>query len=731
MKDIDAEIAAAGKIYGLPEREDMRGCEPCKDKMLSAMRGNIVNLNRGGEEAMKEGQREILDGVMIDDKAALPRLVHIVNTHKEGEDVRQTLISFKAAYAGPYTALIVADESTDGSCDNLDPLISDTAKCPRCGHAQSAESYHALDNPASWVFQCDECAFKLMWNADKDSIIVLRNKKRVGCGKAKEQARLHAESLYPDCDYVVLHSDGHCRWMEGSLNECVRIAHKNQVIVSPGVAPLHCPAGEQPRMCSDRENCKQWKDPKAICSIWGKKRHTKIKHSHTSWGGQIQVDALGCKVDALGKPSKAYVFRESTFWAVFLMSAKTLRDRMGGWNKLPGRWGSQEIGLALRGWFADVPVVTVRAAVAGHRYRADQRKDGKAYAPYSVRTSERRANHRYTHQLVFGPKLCRKTWKPNWKELCPSQGAQDKLLVSDLNVQGKDFRSNYKRRTDEEFQQTFCPNGWPTGLIPLEDITAVVLCYRRPVNQQKTIDAIRHAGIKTWAYLNMDSEAPDSDKAISPKDCDRIFTDTANASTWGRYCIAPLVPTKWILFCDDDVELTSAGIRGLRAGAALGIDNCGLIGAKFKPPGYNDYHKREYHKSHKIRQAVPVDMLWPKGQLIFRDTAVQIFGALNEAWQDMRDAVGTTSGDDLVSTVVQSLLNQERHDFGRFPHVVPSSGKGYSEHHKEGKSHSLTKQPGRMKKKRNTMKLWRGEKYNWRSVDEVKQAREQEESGNE
>jgi len=702
MKDIDAEIAAAGKTHG-----------------------NIVNFD-GGEEAMKEGTRQILDGVIVDDRAALPRLVHIVNTHKEGDDVRQTLISFKAAYAGPYTALIVADESTDGSCDNLDPLIKHSDKCPRCGGENIATT--------EGRYKCGGCDFALAWNSDADKVIVLRNKKRVGCGRAKEQARLHAESLYPDCDYVVLHSDGHCRWMEGSLNECVRIAHQNDVLVAPGVAPLHCPAHEQPRMCFDRENCKQWKEKKGAkkpCSTWGNKRHTKIKHSHTSWGGQIQVDALGCKVDALGKPSKAYVFRESTFWAVFLMSAKTLCDRLGGWNKLPGRWGSQEIGLALRGWFADVPVVTVRAAVAGHRYRADQRKDGKAYAPYSVRTSERRANHRYTHQLVFSPKLCRKIWKPNWKELCPSQGAQDKLVVSDLNVQGKDFRKNFKRRTDDDFRQTFAPNGWPTGLIPTDDITAVVLCYRRPVNQQKTIDAIRHAGIKTWAYLNMDSEAPDSDKAISPKDCDRIFTDTANASTWGRYCIAPLVPTKWILFCDDDVELTSAGIRGLRAGAALGIDNCGLIGAKFKPPGYNDYHKREYHKSHKIRQAVPVDMLWPKGQLIFRDTAVQIFGALNEAWQDMRDAVGTTSGDDLVSTVVQSLLNQERHDFGRFPHVVPSSGKGYSEHHKEGKSHSLTKQPGRMKKKRNTMKLWRGEKYNWRSVDEVKQAREQEESGNE
>ena len=656
--------------------------------------------------------REVLAGVKLPgDGAELPRLVHIINTHNEGVDVRQTIISFRAAYSGPYTAIVVADETTDGSCDDLstDELFKEGDLCPACQKAAlgyccgscdaslaNGETAVVDDGHVEWM-SCGSCDWTFDMNDDASTKIeVIRNNPRVGCGRAKEQARLEAEKLYPDCDYVIVHSDGHCRWLEGSLDEAVLLAYHNDIIVSPGVAPLHCPADEQPRIGAD----------------WGD-RQTKLKHSHTTWGGSIVVDALGCKVDARGRPRKEYAFREATFWAIFLMSGKTLRDRLGGWNELPGRWGSQEIGLALRAWFADLPIVTMRDAVAGHRYRADQRKDKKPYSPYSIRTSERRANHRYTHQIVFSPKTCMKVWKPNWKELCPSAGAEQRIQESALGKQGAAFRSAYKRKTDAEFQETFCRNGWPNKLIPLKDITAVVLCYRRPENQQKCIDAIRKEGIKVWAWCNAGAKPPTG--------CDRIFTDSMNASTWGRYCIAPLVDTPWILFCDDDVELTGAGVRALRAGGALGIDNSGLIGAKFKPPGYDDYHKRSYFKSHDLREATPVDMLWPKGQLIYRDLAVQLFGEGNALWQEMRAAVGSTSGDDLVSTIVQSMLSAHREPFGRYAHVVPSSGKGYREHHGEGKKDSLTKQPGRLRKKRGTMKTWRG-KYGWRSVDEHKAA---------
>ena len=631
-------------------------------------------------------KREILEGVVLDKKAPLPLLTHIINTHNEGDDVRQTLISFRAAYSGPYRAIVVADETTDGSCDGLETLLKAQDKCPRCIEGGLHSENDAL--------QCTICGFTFKWQ-DGDRIDVINNKPRVGCGKAKEQAQLMA-----DPDSVIIHSDGHCRWMMGSLDEAVRIAAQNQVIVAPGVAPLHCPPDEQPRMG------KEWGD-----------RATKWKKNHSTWGGRIQVDALGAKVDACARPGKTYAFRETTFWAIFMMSAKTLRERLGGWNKLPGRWGSQEIGLGLRAWFADVPVVTMRDAVAGHRYRADQRKDGKPYAPYRVGTHERRVNTRYTHELVFSPKTCKKVWRRNWDELCPSQGAKDKLKVSDLVEQGKYYRTNCKKKTDADFMAAFCPNGWPTNLVPVKDITAVVLCYKRPVNQQKCIDAIKKAGIKVWAWCN--------ESAKTPKGCERIFTDSMNASTWGRYLVAPLIDTKWILFCDDDVELTDAGIRALRAGGALGIDNSGLIGARFTPPNYDDYHARKYYKSHKIREAVPVDMLWPKGQLILRDLAIQLFGAGNEAWQDMRDTVGSTSGDDLVATIMQERLCAKGDDgkdmcaYGRFAHVVQSSGKGYREHHAEGKEHSLTKQKGRINKKRKTMKIWR-EKYGWRSVEEHK-----------
>lgn len=613
--------------------------------------------------------------INLDQDTPLPILTHIINTHNEGDDVRQTIISFRNAYSGPYHCIVIADGTTDGSCDNLDPLISAGDTCPRCRET-------GLTNGG-----CPLCLWLNKWNPVTDKLQVIHNAERVGCGKAKEQAQLLA-----DPDSVIVHSDGHCRMLIGDLDNLVRLAAQNEIVVSPGVAPLHCPSDEQPRIGKE----------------WGE-RQTRWKKNHTTWGGQILIDAMGAKVDACAQPHNKYALREATFWAIFLVSAKTLRQRLGGWNKLPGRWGSQEIGLALRTWFADVPIITARDIISGHRYRADQRKDKKPYAPYFIRTSERRANHRYIHQVVFSPRTCQKIWKPNWNELCPSKGGYEMLVGSDLNVQGKYFRTFCKRRTDEDFQNKFCPNGWPMNLIPLKDITAVVLCYRRPVNQQKCIDALVREKLKVWAWCN--------EGATQPHGCERVFTDTANASTWGRYCIAPLIPTPWILFCDDDAELTGAGIRALRAGGALGIDNCGLIGARFTPPTFDDYHKRAYYKSHKIREAVPVDMLWPKGQLIFRDTAVEIFGARNDLWQRMRERVGTTSGDDLIATIAQALINKQREPFGRFPHVVPSSDKGYAEHQSEGKEFSLTKQPGRMSKKRRTMKVWRDE-FGWRSVAE-------------
>jgi len=689
---------------------------------------------------------EILPGIALANGAPLPRLTHIINTLNEGADVRATLISFRAAYSGPYHAIIVADGTTDGSCDNLVPLLSDGDTCPRCAKDQLADVARAEDDGVQ--LGCAGCGWVWVWQAsDKIDVIrpepdaefikrldatkdgrslakYLKSDPRLGCGKSKELARVLA-----DPDSVILHSDGHCRMIDGDLDMAVRIAAQNECIVAPGVAPLHCPPNEIPRRGKQWGSWSVWAAGKfAACDGCTKRKggyeacvkagtpcrevelqlQTKIKYSHSTWGGQILVDALGATVDGCGRPSKEFARREATFWAVFLMSAHTLDTRMGGWNQLPGRWGSQEIGLALRAWFADVPIVTARGIVAGHRYRADQRKDKKPYAPYNVRTSERRANHRYTHQVVFRPATCMKVWKPNWKELAPSGGGDTLLAASNIAEQGKEFRSKCKRKTDAEFMAQFCPDGWPSKIVPVDDITAVVLCYRRPANQQKAIDAIKSQGIKVWAWCN--------DGATIPTGCERVFTDSMNASTWGRYVVAPLISTKWILFCDDDVELTSCGIRALRAGGALGIDNGGLIGARFKPPKYDDYHKRAYYKSHNVREATPVDMLWPKGQLIYRDLAIQLFGEGNALWQEMRAAVGSTSGDDLISTVVQERIADGRVPRGRFAHVVPSAGKGYREHHSEGKTASLTKQPGRMKKKRGSMKLWRA--TGWRSVEE-------------
>lgn len=582
----------------------------------------------------------------------LPKLTHIINTKNEGPDVLQTVLSFRAAYAGPYEAVIIDDGSEDGSCD-----------------------------------------FAKDWKGEF-GITLIRNEKSVGCGKAKHMG---IKSATGD---VFIHSDGHCRVLRSDFNAMVARAKAEECILCPGVPPLYTPMDKQA-------------GPKEF-----------YKPNRNSYGGTIAFDQKHpddpdspkrLHVVPKWKPKEEYARRDTTWWAVFMMSRKTAFERMGGWNKYPGVWGSQEIGLALRAWFADVPIYAVRDVVVGHRYQVDThykayKKELSRRGIKNYRTPLTRENHVYAHMLAFDDETIENVWKPRWlKQWGEVKWAKMMSVVaeSDLKHQHGLFLKRHKRRTDAEFIARFCPEllttsaivpktvtiapktrtvaPIPAEMIPNEDITAIILNWKRPESTQKCVDKIREYGIKNiWVWCQ--------EKATPPKGATRVFTDSENSVTWSRYCISALAPTPWILYCDDDVHLKAAGIDGLRRGAVEYPGRVlGLIGAQFREP-FTSYNKRHFFKSHTVSEAIEVDMLWPKGQLIPRDVAQRVFGDA-AVWQMMRKQTGITRGDDLLLAVALQRAGEKPQL------VVPSKGVGYHESKASGDQWALYKNNLRAKRK--------------------------------
>ena len=677
-----------------------------------------------------------------------PKVSLCINTHNEGPDLWQTFLSFRNAWDGPFEVVVVADGTTDDSLKpfeelhNRAPLMSAflpvfELRCPNCGEADLDK--HVLEGQS--LVRCGECDWRLNWT-DEDSVKIIRNAERVGCGRAKQQA------LQAATGDVIIHADGHCRVLKGDLAASVEKALAENCIIAPGVAPLHCERDRQ----------------------FDAKRH-KWDPDHCSYGGKIGMVYGGAKVKSKWLwHEKKDIFRPrtATWYAIFMGSRDTFLNRLGGWNEYPGCWGSQEIGLALRAWFAAVPIYATRSLVVGHRYASDSARKADKNWKYPIRTSERRANHYYSHLVTFDKKTAEDYWKPLWKERLDSDGAWKRMEGSALELQGQQFRDLFKRRTDEEFFATFgrcvddpskdeledgdVPKEKPVphvenpllltgdalvrdlynrkvaerllaekavgsdlrrtsppmqGLppapeapetVPCSNVTAVLLNYKRPRYMQMCVDAIRKGGVENvWVWCQENAEPP--------KGATRVFRDSQNAVTWARYLVAGLVETDWILFCDDDCEITEAGMLALRVGAAKYDRSVGLMGFALEDP-FDHYRTRKIYKAHHITEPKVVDFLWPKGMLVKRDTAQRVFGE-SKWWQKMRDLTGLPRGDDIIAHILEAEL------FGQPPMVVPCPTRAFDEHFTEGKQFALWRQPS-MKAKQRSIKTWR--EWGWKPV---------------
>ena len=340
-------------------------------------------------------------------RSARPKVCLIINTFNEGPEVKRTVDSFrKNKGATDFSAVIVFDGTTDGS---FKPFIN------------------------------------------TKSVLAIVNKKQVGCGQSKAIAVGAAMKQFkPD---VIIHSDGHNRLVRGTLRDIADAALAEETIVTPALGPLHCGKDQTCKNHAKKGICVAT-CPKKIdnqdlptnCYIGGGFSITK-EDKDTGHIKDVMLHADGLVSNPPADVFKTNVVNPSCF----AYSIKTLKA-IGGWNVFPGWWGSQELGVSLRAWFAAVPITCFSAdkVCVLHLYRSWNHPKGSAIAPYDIPDSHSKANQRYALAVVFDPKTYAGVWEQWFKRFDRNAEAEKMFQASDWKAQAAAFRK-LKRRTDREF----------------------------------------------------------------------------------------------------------------------------------------------------------------------------------------------------------------------------------------------------------------------------------------
>ena len=233
--------------------------------------------------------------------------------------------------------------------------------------------------------------------------------------------------------------------------------------------------------------------------------------------------------------------------------------------------------------------------------------------------------------------------------------------------------------------QTILERYYPglTGGVGAENVTAMLINYHRP-SIKKTVRSIHEQGIHNiWLWFNSEP--------IEIEGVSRVMRCSDNIGNWQRFALAGMVDTEYVLFCDDDAEMTPAGLRGLlRAAARNPRKVVGLWGWRFNRP-YAHYRKREEFTSPKLSSAVDVDMVSPCGMLAPKEAIQEAFGKV-KYWNVAYDIFGDHTCDDLPLSLAFSECACGR------PLVIPTEAPGFRfTPESKGKS-SLLKAPGRKEK---------------------------------
>lgn len=331
------------------------------------------------------------------------KIAVIINTHNEGADLVRTVQSYRDAKGEGVDLhfFIVADGTTDGSCENL---------------------------------------------ANEPDVVVLAPEDRLGCGQAKHLAVTVAQRDFnPD---VIFHSDGHNRMIRGTLRQVGDLClERSPCIVTPAVGPLGC---------AKAKSCE--KHASKACTVECAEIEDGAEPPRNSYhGGRISFRKDGADVglfadNTISWPAEEIFKTQVVNPSCFAYSKETL-TALGGINRYPGWWGSQELGFSIRAWFAAVPIYGLRAdnCCVLHRYRSWNHPKGKALAPYHIPETHRGVNMRYCHRIVFDDSTWQEAWEPWFTRNHKNEDAEKMLAdCTWLEEQIEAFQA-VKKRTDAQF----------------------------------------------------------------------------------------------------------------------------------------------------------------------------------------------------------------------------------------------------------------------------------------
>ncbi len=191
---------------------------------------------------------------------------------------------------------------------------------------------NSTKQPHEFIVVADGTTDDSLTNLGPD-VLIVKNKTRVGCGKSKKLGASAAKGS------VLLFCDAHQTVEQGHISDLVKYAESGVIA---------CPA-----LCNI-EYDKDWNAHRSSSSIFiPNDNHLNKEEGHyTNWAAE-----------------KGNTFNTLSVSCVTCMT-KTTYNKIGGWNGYAGTWGVQERGLALRAFFANIPIVTVATVVMGHEFRS-------------------------------------------------------------------------------------------------------------------------------------------------------------------------------------------------------------------------------------------------------------------------------------------------------------------------------------------------------------------------
>ena len=294
-----------------------------------------------------------------------------INSHNEGPRLRRTVETFhKNLGRHPHEFIIIADEVTDSCADDL-------------------------ENAAPGV-----------------RLVVIRNEKRRGCGRCKQQAIAAARGE------VLIFLDAHMNVLAGEVYAMARAALDEDAIFTPVIHDIRY---DDQWIASDKTKPGIHEIPCVKGMRFEKSQYMKCRDAWIREHHRRDIRMAGVG---------------------FAISRITL-DKIGGLNVYHGLHGSQERGIALRAFMAKVPVRLFADLILGHEFRAGRPRP-KHYKRWKTR--DQSLNYWHAYFVVAGDGAFKRIL-PTLKH--KARGGQDVTRQPDVIAERAAF-AQLKQRPDEE-----------------------------------------------------------------------------------------------------------------------------------------------------------------------------------------------------------------------------------------------------------------------------------------